>query len=361
MNKYKICVYAITKNESRFVDRWMDSMCEADLIVVTDTGSTDDTVERLRARGAVVYEERISPWRFDVARNISLSHLPDDTGIAVCTDLDEVFTPGWRKALEDAWEPDATMGNYLFNWSLNEDGTPNTQLVYFKIHKKDSYSWKCPIHEYLACVGDGIEKKVFIHGMELNHYPDNTKSRGTYLPLLEMAVEEDPASDRMRYYLGREYMYKGRWQDCIDTLKIHLSLPSAWWKEERCASMRWIAKSYYELGDKKESYRWYYRAIAEMPTMRDPYVELAQVAYLEQDWISVFYAVSEALRITEKSASYINMGYCWDYTPNDLAAISCYWLGMYQSALEHAEKALALDPENKRLQENIYAIKQKIK
>ena len=42
---YLVCVYAIAKNESLSVDRWVDAVCEADLIVVTDTGSTDDTVE----------------------------------------------------------------------------------------------------------------------------------------------------------------------------------------------------------------------------------------------------------------------------------------------------------------------------
>lgn len=47
----KVCVYAICKNESQFVERWMASMGEADAVVVLDTGSTDDTVERLRAAG----------------------------------------------------------------------------------------------------------------------------------------------------------------------------------------------------------------------------------------------------------------------------------------------------------------------
>ena len=65
----KIVVYAICKNEAQFVDRWMDSMSEADQVVVLDTGSTDDTVARLEARGAVVTVETISPWRFDTARN----------------------------------------------------------------------------------------------------------------------------------------------------------------------------------------------------------------------------------------------------------------------------------------------------
>ena len=31
MNKYKIVVYAISKNESLFVDRWVKSMSEADV------------------------------------------------------------------------------------------------------------------------------------------------------------------------------------------------------------------------------------------------------------------------------------------------------------------------------------------
>ena len=43
----KICVYAICKNESKFINRWLASMSEADYIVVLDTGSTDGTYEKL--------------------------------------------------------------------------------------------------------------------------------------------------------------------------------------------------------------------------------------------------------------------------------------------------------------------------
>lgn len=38
-----------------------------------------------------------------MARNISLDHVPEDVDICVCTDLDELFEPGWRKKLEEAW------------------------------------------------------------------------------------------------------------------------------------------------------------------------------------------------------------------------------------------------------------------
>ena len=50
MKKMKIYVYAICKNEEKFVDRWADSMSEADGIFVLDTGSEDKTVQKLKKR-----------------------------------------------------------------------------------------------------------------------------------------------------------------------------------------------------------------------------------------------------------------------------------------------------------------------
>ena len=57
----KIAVYTICKNESAFVNRWVDSMSEADGIYVLDTGSEDDTVEKLKRRGVVVDTAKIVP------------------------------------------------------------------------------------------------------------------------------------------------------------------------------------------------------------------------------------------------------------------------------------------------------------
>lgn len=62
----KVCVYAISKNEEKFVSRWVDSMKEADEIYVLDTGSTDNTVSKLKELGVNVVSKIISPWRFDI-------------------------------------------------------------------------------------------------------------------------------------------------------------------------------------------------------------------------------------------------------------------------------------------------------
>lgn len=360
-NRYKVCVYAICKNEAQFVDRWMDSMKEADIVVVTDTGSTDDTVDKLRARGALVFEEEIKPWRFDVARNISLNHVPENMDICICTDLDEVLNTGWRQCLEQAWTDSATNGKYLYNWSLKPDGTPDIQFTYFKVHSRKDYKWVCPVHECISYIGSGVPQVVFIEGMVLNHYPDPAKSRGSYLPLLELAVREGPENDRMAYYLGREYMYHGRWQQCIDTLTRYLKLKTATWKEERSSAMRWVAKSFCGLGQYKEAVRWYFKAIAEAPHMREPYVELARAAYEQADWPMVFCMTDQALLIKQKSLNYISMGYAWDYTPYDLASLSCYYLGMYNKALEYAREAVCLAPDDLRLSNNLSLIENKLR
>ena len=100
MGKLKVVVYAICKNESAFVNRYVDSMQEADEIIVLDTGSSDDTVMKLKKRGVIVYQKKINPWRFDTARNDSLALVPEDADICVCTDLDDVLEKGWRDTLE---------------------------------------------------------------------------------------------------------------------------------------------------------------------------------------------------------------------------------------------------------------------
>lgn len=100
---HKVCIYAICKNEAKFIEKWLENMSEADYIVVLDTGSTDETYELLKndPRVTLVEQEVINPWRFDVARNRSMELVPEDADILVCTDFDELFEPGWAQILRD--------------------------------------------------------------------------------------------------------------------------------------------------------------------------------------------------------------------------------------------------------------------
>lgn len=354
MSQYKVWVYAICKNESQFVDRWMDSMSEADRVVVLDTGSEDDTVQRLRERGAVVAVEEIVPWRFDTARNRSLELVDEDADICVCTDLDEVFHPGWREKLERVWTPGVGRVSYRYTWSFNPDGSEGVTFWYEKIHARHGYQWVHPVHEVLEWTGEGREgPKVTAEGIQLDHHPDPKKSRAQYLPLLELSVREAPNDDRNVHYLGREYLYRRRWDDCIRTLKGHLALPTATWRDERAASMRYIAKAYWNKGEKAQARDWYLRAITEAPYLREPYMDLAFMLYLQGEWEGVLYFTACALAITQRPRSYICEASAWGSLPHDLRSMAFYRMGAYDQAVEEVRKALAIEPGNERLRKNL--------
>ena len=358
----KIYVYAICKDEKAFADRWMDSMSEADEIVVLDTGSSDDTVQRLRDRGARVEVEVISPWRFDVARNRSMDLVPEDADICVCTDLDEVFHPGWRALVEAAWRPGDSQAVYRYTWSFNPDGSEGVVFWYEKIHARHGWRWTHPVHEVLTWTGKGRPgRKVTVEGIQLDHRPDPTKSRAQYLPLLELSVEEDPSDDRNLHYLGREYMYRGRWDDCIRTLERHLAMPSAIWADERAASMRYIARSWAMKGKRQLARDWYLRAIAEAPHLREPYTDLALLLYEDGQWDGVLYFTDCALAITQRPRSYICEAAPWGSLPHDLRAIAFFQTGRLEEALPEAREALALEPTNQRLADNVSLLERKIK
>ena len=353
----KIVVYAIAKNEAAFAERWADSMSEADQIVALDTGSEDDTVERLRGKGVAVTAERVEPWRFDAARNRSLELVPEDADVCVCTDLDEVFRPGWRAALERAWLSGTCQARYRYTWSFQADGSEGVVFWQEKIHARRGFRWTHPVHEVLQWTGGGAPAVVTAEGVQLDHHPDPRKSRGQYLALLELSVREDPEDDRNLHYLGREYLYRRRWDDCIRTLTRHLALPGAW-RDERAASMRYMAKAFACKGERGQALAWGLRAAAEAPYLREPWVDLAGLLYEEQAWDGVLYCTGEALKLQERPRTYICEAEAWGALPHDLRCQAFYHTGRIALALEEARRALACSPGDPRLAGNVQLLEQ---
>lgn len=322
--KRKIAVYAIAKNEEAFAGRWFSSMREADEIVVLDTGSDDRTVQTLKNLGARVFEKRISPWRFDAARNEALSCVSKDIDICVATDLDEVFSPGWRCALENAWTDKTTRARFKYVWSFLPDGSEGTVLWLDKIHAREGYRWHYPVHEALVREdGFGAEGEyASVSGMTLYHYPDIQKSRAQYLPLLELSVRENPQDARALHYLGREYMYQRRWWEAIDVLKRHTSLPESVWKEEKSASFRYMARCYENLDLSARAEEMYINAILLCPHLREGYYELAKLYYSHKNYPLSMYFAACGLKITTRPDAYMTESDAWDGACERLWALS---------------------------------------
>lgn len=339
----RVAVYTIAKNEEQFVERWHASSAEADVHVLLDTGSADRTADLARDLGIVTEVREFRPWRFDHARNAALDLVPADVDFCVALDVDEVLLPGWRQALE-ATPPGVTRPRYRYVWSWQEDGSEGLVYGGDKIHARHGYRWRHPVHEVIWRE-DGRELQAWID-LHIHHHPDDTKSRSQYLPLLELAVREDPEDDRNAFYYARELFFAGRSTEAITEFRRHLALPRATWGAERAASARYLAQL---LPAERES--WLLRAAADAPWHREPWVDLALHYHSAEAWAQCHAAALRALSVVERPLEYLNEAEAWGALPHDLAAVSAWHLGL--PAAEHGRAASALAPGDERLAANL--------
>ena len=342
----KICVYAISLNEEKFVKRFFDSAKSADLVLIADTGSTDNTIKTANKLGIKTYSVSIKPWRFDSARNAALALIPADYDICIALDMDEILLPGWREAVESAWGRGTTRLQYRF-----DNGGGNIWNA-TKIHARHGYTWHNLCHEMIMPDPRIKETWTVIDDILMEHHPDPTKSRGQYLPMLEAAVKEDPYSSRNAWYLAREYFYNQQYQLSINEFLRYLDMPEATWHHERSFALRHIGLGQMALMPSIDALKSFRSAVDESRYIRDTWVDLSQACYELGHWQECFYAAIQALSITEREYIFTSGPEPWGYKPYDLAAIAAYNLGMKDTAIKYGAKALELNPTDPRLIKN---------
>jgi len=340
----KIAVYTIAKNEEKFVKRWAESCKEADYRIILDTGSTDRTVEIAQSLGITVHTQTFNPWRFDTARIASLAHVPEDADYCVALDMDEILLPGWRKHIEQAT---GTRLRYQYVWSWNPDGTPGRTYWGDKIHTRHGYTWKYPIHEVIHPTAPETIQSTELH---IHHHPDPTKTRSSYLPLLELGATEDPNDSRSAYVLARAYNTNGMHDKATPELKRYLSLPTSTSRDERCHAMLLLAES----DNDNNTETWLLRAAAEAPWLREPWVNLARHYLKQRNWAACYTHAKRALTITERPSSIAAHAHAWGPLPHDYASSAAFHLGRYDESVAHATNALAYTPNNERRKKNLH-------
>lgn len=223
----KLAIYAICKNEEKFVVNWILNALstDADYICVLDTGSTDETYTILQDWATMcpdrlrISQKIIEPWRFDVARNESMSLIPDDTDWWLCIDLDElIMTTSIKPLIEKVFTITSKPLNtiyYLYNWGNNRI------FWYDKLHRYGVPGrWTGAVHEGFQLDGQVISAQL--NHVLVEHHPDQEKSRSSYLGLLEIRASENPDDIMSWVYLMLEYTYHEWWEKALQVCKDHL-------------------------------------------------------------------------------------------------------------------------------------------
>jgi len=308
----KVAVYTICKNESKHVDRFMDSCEGADYVVILDTGSDDDSVERLRERGAIVTQMLIEPWRFDDARNRNLELVPDDVDICFSIDLDETLGDGWRQELDSKWCPGITRVNY---WYRLNDGEP---YRHHKAHSRQGYRWKYMVHEELFAT---IHENECWTDILVTHDPDPLKDRSTYRFLLECSIRECRQNYRAKMYYIIELFNENRVDEAISLIEHCLEEGDLWEYDRSYLCM--LASDSGVI----DANLWAMRAVIEAPDWRDAWYNCAKFFNKQGDYSIANRAINKAFNLTDRwNLSYSNPE-AWNAHIYKLAMVLCSKVG----------------------------------
>lgn len=338
----KVAVYALARNESANVERWEASCREADVRVVTDTGSTDNTVELLEAAGVTVARGAPIPWRWDDAHNLSLMHAPADADVVIRLDLDEAFDPGWREALERDWTPETTKLRYWYWWS---------DIVRFRcdrIHTRNGYRWQGATHEGLVR-WDGEEVQTISDGVVIRHHRQPDKVHKTDLTLLRQAVKENPTDARMQWYFARELDYADD-TSCVDEFAKYLSMPGGS-PNERAYARLVLARR-----DEPRRPRHVLGAMIESPHEPEAYVHVASLAWGKRDPVGALYWARQAVSCSDENRSHASQPTAYGDLPADIACSAAWELGLWDEACQHATEAARRNPSEPRHAANVAAL-----
>lgn len=214
----------IVKNEAAVIERCIASVRPfIDAWTIVDTGSSDDTPDRVRTALADLpgaLHER--PWvNFGVNRSelMALAHGSADYLLLVDADQTVRIDGPLPKLDADA---------YL----LVHDGTPT-----YKIPRlvRGDLDWRFvgATHEYLACDGVGPITEV-LPQLVIEHHADGGARADKFTrdrTLLERSVREDPDNPRSAFYLAQTYADLGENELAVREYRRRIALGG--WDEER--------------------------------------------------------------------------------------------------------------------------------
>ncbi|MCR8645622.1 glycosyltransferase family 2 protein [Paenibacillus sp. N1-5-1-14] len=344
-----ISVCMIVKNEEKTIGRCLKCVTSwADQIIVVDTGSTDRTVEVAKRYTDEVHHFQ---WiqNFAVARNYAFSLAQMD--YIVHLDGDDVISRDDIRKMEILKETlDPTIDVLTMPYILARDGTGNiTSSVRHNrmVKRSRDFRWHGAVHEYLAVYGNIVESDISIIHKSIEHDADRN------IQIYEkMRAENTPFTPRDTLYYANELCDHQRFVEATAQYEHFLTLEYTWVEDQIHACGK-IADCYYALGRFDDSLVAAARSFVydlPRPTMccKIAFVHLHLQKYaLAAFWYEL--AIEQKDRV-DVQGFVDHAAHSW--LPHlQLCVCYCY-LGLYEKAKFHNEKALEYHPTHPSMLHN---------
>jgi len=232
VGEVKLSVSMIVKNEQENIAQCLNSVKDADEIIVVDTGSEDETPDIAKSMGAKVF---FFPWRdnFAEAYNFADSRCQGDWILSI--DADERLEKGGIKKIKKVVKDEP------FDYIDVKIDYEKSYHYYPKVIRNTEYNyWIGAIHHTLAsrCKWNKKDITIYAH-RSVSHRRDPDRT----IRILRKELEKHPELLRERFFYGMELAARQQWIGALSQFKIFLyNLSPCWLKEE--IKKAYVAEAY---------------------------------------------------------------------------------------------------------------------
>lgn len=255
-----ICACMIVKNESKIIERVLKSILPVvDMLVIHDTGSTDDTKEKVASfcqANNLRFKLSVNPWvDFSYNRNAVLK----DARSQKCTYVLIIDADNVLKTEPDFDKQKLKSDVYMLKFRSSEKKVGYFYHREYLLKSKLDCQWIGRTHEYISfkqtCARNPIDS-IWVHD-----YQDGGSKSDKYerdIIFLKKDIEEAVNLDRSYFYLAQSYFYLKRYPEAIKNYRIRLKEEwrGKYYQEEEYYSYYRIVQCYLELGKVESAHTW---------------------------------------------------------------------------------------------------------
>lgn len=284
-----ICLNMIVKNESRIIERMLNSIYPfVDSFCICDTGSTDNTVELIHKfaqekeiTNYLVYTEPFQNFEYNRTHALhKCLELPTLPTYILLIDADMVLQfsnklsmSDLKKSLcEQTPQPDV----YFINQGNDAFYYKNARMLrgsFLLEEEKPSYIGVT--HEYLNVPGRRVYVDIHKEVLFILDIGDGGSKQDKFsrdIKLLSDGLVKDPTNSRYMFYLANSYRDFGEWENACEMYKKCIA--SNGWVEERWQSYYQLGKGHMSRGNTAEAIHNWLLAYQEMPNRLENVYEL---------------------------------------------------------------------------------------
>ena len=315
--KIKISACTIVKNEAKNIERWLGGVRSfADEIIITDTGSTDNTVALAKAGGAAV---KYFPWcnDFAAAKNFAIEQAHGDW--IVMLDADEYFDETSQKKIRQVigkfhkQKQVAGLITPFLNIDVNHDNKILSQAWQMRIFRREqNLRFVGRVHETLLNVNAQGDKREFVVAEDLQfihtgYSIDNMEEKyQRNLQILQAEIKKQgEVTPRQFAYLQDCYMGIKDYHNAIRYGKLALEhhAESGLVGNERKAVCQ-LLDAIWQV-NRKDYARELEAALAQFPNFAELWVLRGRLLLGQKNIVEAEQAFKEALRLRDKKVTSI--------------------------------------------------------